>query len=174
MAKHLLVDGFNLIRRDPELSGIEQRNFYGAQNLLVERLAQYRRGTSHRVTVVFDGHHGPNAFRSRGLKNGIEIVYSSQGETADEVIKELAARGPRDSTLVATADRDLAHSCRTLGVVVVEPEQVLRAARPRPLPPHGHDFWQGKREETGWSGSTRKKGNPRRKPKAQRRGKSLW
>jgi uncharacterized protein len=174
MGKHIVVDGFNLIRRDRELSGIEQKNFYNAQNVLVERLAQYRRGTTHRVTVVFDGRRGPNAFRSRGLKNGVEIIYSSQGETADDVIRELAARGPRDCTWVATADRDLAHSCRTLGVGVVEPETVLRAVRPKALPPVGHDFWHGKREERGWPGHTRKKGNPRRAPKQQRRQHDLW
>jgi len=40
MGKHLLVDGFNLIRRDTQLSEAERKNFYGAQELLVQRLVQ--------------------------------------------------------------------------------------------------------------------------------------
>ncbi len=175
MSKHLLVDGFNLIRRDRELSGVEQRNFYGAQQLLLERLAVYRRGTSHRVTVIFDGHGGPNPHRSRSHHNGVDIVYSAHGETADDVIKDLVSRpGTPGGLLVATADRDLAHSCRTHGVPVIAPGELMARSRPKIRPPAGDEFWQGKQEETGWAGHTRKKGNPSRKPKTQRRPSGLW
>lgn len=175
MPKHLLVDGFNVIRRDPQLSDAENRNFYGAQDLLIDRLNRYRRGTSHRITVVFDGRQGPNTFRSRMRKGEIEVIYSSRGETADEVIADLVAHAAeRDAYKVVTADRDLAHTCRTLGVDIVAPDELMARSRPRPLPAPGSDFWQGKREERGWSGSTRKKGNPKRLPKNKRRPSRLW
>jgi len=175
MPKHLLIDGFNVIRRDSHLSGVEQKNFYGAQELLIERMSHYRRGTQNRVTVVFDGRKGPNEYRSRTEKLDVQVIYSSQGETADEVIVDIVEHlQEKSGTLVVTADRDLAHSCRTLGVDVIPPEELIAHTRPKPLPPQGHDFWQGKREETGWSGSTRKKGNPRRLPKSKRRPSGLW
>jgi predicted RNA-binding protein with PIN domain len=175
MGKHLLVDGFNLIRRDTQLSEAERKNFYGAQELLVQRLAQYRRGTHHRVTLVFDGTASPNPFRHRTEKSGIDVVFSARGETADDVIKEMIAdAGPGQGMIVATADRDLASACRSHGATIIPPEELTQRTRPKPLPPAGHDFWQGKREEQGWSGTTRKKGNPKRLPKAKRRPSALW
>jgi uncharacterized protein len=175
MAKHLLVDGFNIIRRDLQLSEAERKNFYGAQELLIQRLAVYRRGTHHRVTLVFDGTESPNPYRHRTEKSGVEVVFSARGETADDVIKDMIAEaGPSQGMLVATADRDLAAACRSQGAVIVAPEELTQRTRPRALPPPGHDYWQGKREEQGWSGSTRKKGNPKRLPKAKRRPSALW
>jgi predicted RNA-binding protein with PIN domain len=175
MAKHLWVDGFNLIRRDAQLAEAERKNFYGAQELLIQRLAQYRRGTSHRVTLVFDGTSSPNPYRHRTEKSGVEVVFSARGETADEAIKDLIAQaGPAQGILVATADRDLAAACRSLGAVIIRPEELTQRTRPKVLPPAGHDFWQGKHEEQEWQGTTRKKGNPRRLPKSKRRPNALW
>jgi predicted RNA-binding protein with PIN domain len=175
MPKHLLVDGFNVIRRDDQLSGVESKNFYGAQDQLVARLGDYRRGTHHRVTVVFDGREGPNTFRSRGRKGEVEIIYSAHGETADDVIVDLVEKAAdRGGIMVVTADRGLANACKVYGALVVPPEELLARSRPRALPTPGYDGWQGKREEQGWSGTTRKKGNAKKLPKAKRKPSRLW
>jgi predicted RNA-binding protein with PIN domain len=175
MPKHLIIDGFNVIRRDTYLSGIEAKNFYGAQSLLLERLARYRSGTAHQITVVFDGRNSPNEHRSRNDQQGVKVIYSARGETADDVIRDLVAKAPaRDQWTVVTADRDLAHSCRTLGVAIADPSVLIQRTQPSPSPAPGTDGWHGKREETGWSGSTHKRGNPRRLPKNRRTSRSLW
>jgi len=176
MAKHVLVDGFNVIRRDPELSYVERMSFYGAQDALIQKLAQYRRGTTHRITVVYDGMRSSNQFRQRTQRNGIQIIYSSQGETADEVIQDLIAADSQHCSayLVVTADRELARACQAYRVNVVPPEELLRRSRPERLPPKHSDYWFGKREEYGWVGHTKKKGNPRRAPKKRRRSRGLW
>lgn len=175
MPKHLLVDGFNVIRRDRVLSAAERRNFYLAQDRLVSRLAAYRRDTPHRVTVVFDGHASGNWFRSRARRHGVDIIYSSHGETADDVIRETVERADSaQALLVATADRALARDCRGRGVNVVLPEELTRRSRPETFrPPAAEDRYE-KNEETGWSGHTRKRGNPRRAPKHKRRARGLW
>jgi predicted RNA-binding protein with PIN domain len=175
MAKHLLVDGFNIIRRDSQFSEIERKNFYGAQELLIQRLAQYSRGTHHRITVVFDGKASPNPFRHRTEKNGVEVIYSARGETADDVIKDLIANADSpNGTLLATADRDLASACRSYGAGIIDPSELNQRTRPKTLPPKTHDYWHGKREEQAWAGHTRKKGNPKRLPKSKRRPSALW
>ncbi|MCK5241588.1 NYN domain-containing protein [bacterium] len=176
MPKHVIVDGFNVIRGDSELSAIESINFYGAQNILIQKLAQYRRGTTNRITVVYDGANGPNSFRQRSQREGIHIIYSAQGETADEVIKDLVASDAANCCgyLVITADRDLAVSCRMYRVNVAPPEELLRRSRPGKLTPKNTDYWHGKREEKGWVGHTKKKGNPRKAPKNHRKTQGLW
>jgi hypothetical protein len=174
MPKHLLVDGFNLIRRDPQLSETERKNFYGAQEIFVQRLSAYGRAGGHRITVVFDGTNSPNPARHRTLKNGVEVIFSARGETADEVIVDLVERtASKSGLLVATADRSLASACRSLGAGIVAPEELTQRTRPKAaaLPP---ERMFGKREETAWSGHTKKKGNPRRLPKSKRRPSALW
>ncbi|MEW6517424.1 MAG: NYN domain-containing protein [candidate division FCPU426 bacterium] len=176
MAKHLVVDGFNVIRRDPELSRIERANFLGAQETLIRHLARYRRGTAHRITVVFDGAGGDRPFRQRSQREGIEVVFSARGESADDVILGMtqAASGHQSGWVVVTADRSLAMACRTRQVGILPPEQLLRITRDSRGVPASPEFWHGKREENGWVGHTRKKGNPRRASKQQRRTRTLW
>ncbi len=176
MAKHLIVDGFNVIRYDPELSHIESQNFYGAQKALVEKLDHYRRGTAHRITVVFDGQGGQHSYRHQQQQKGLTVVYSAQGETADEVIAEMAAnrRGDQSGKVVVTADRALGDICRSYRVVVISPAELMRRSRPAVMPLNNPEVLHGKREEEGWTGHTRKKGNGRRAPKQRRRQKGLW
>ncbi len=176
MAKHVIVDGFNVIRRDAELSRIERDNFNGAQEALLRKLAQYRRGTQHRVTVVYDGAGGENPYRQKSQREGVQFIYSARGETADEVIIDLVEKtgGHSSGVLVVTADRDLASACRVHRVTVVPPESLLQRSQIRDARPGGAEFWHGKKEEHGWAGHTRKKGNPRRAPKSKRQTKTLW
>ncbi|MCD4814705.1 NYN domain-containing protein [bacterium] len=176
MAKHVIVDGFNIIRRDNELSRIEQINFLGAQDTLVQKMAAYRRGTSNKVTIVYDGANSENSFRQNSQKNGINVIYSAQGETADDVIVDMVARDAhqRSRYLVVTADRDLGSACRRHGVVVLPPEELLRKSQAGEPPLRNPDTWHGKREEQGWVGHTKKKGNPRKAPKNKRKTKGLW
>jgi len=177
MPKRVIVDGFNVIRRDSELSRVERGNFYGAQDRLVDQLADYRAGTSHQVTVVFDGTRGPNPYRHRGNRRGVGIIYSASGETADEVIQDLvqSEHGSRSGIMVVTADRALADFCRSERVMVVPPESLLLRSRVSPprMPTHA-DFAHGKHEEEGWVGHTQKRGNGRKLPKAKRRPSRLW
>lgn len=176
MAKHVVVDGFNVIRRDPELARIERSDFPGAQQTLIQYLAQYRRGTDHQITVVFDGAGSDRSYRQRSQREGIDVVFSARGETADEVIMHLThtALGRQSGWLVVTADRALAAACRSRQVGILPPEQLLRRARQRREVPVSPEFWHGKREERGWSGHTKKKGNPRRAPKQKRGTRDLW
>lgn len=176
MPKHVLVDGFNVIRRDPDLAHIEKMDFYRAQQSLIDHLADYRRGTQHQVTVVYDGGGGNSSFRQTSQQKGITIIYSSRGETADEVIEQLvAANQPRRSAyIVVTADRALGEACRRYRVNVLPPEELMRRSKPITMPWHDPDFAHGKQEEQGWSGHTKKKGNSRRKPKKRRQSRGLW
>jgi uncharacterized protein len=191
MPKHLIVDGFNIIRRNPRLKKIEDLNFGNAQDQLLQSLAQYRQGTRHKITVVFDGRQSQNWLRSHSQRYGIQVIYSAQGETADEVIQELSQKAAsQNGILVATADRGLGRICQQAGAVLIEPNELTRNfSRPVTRPnaqqgpgpgfsPEGTteiiDSAYGKKEETGWSGHTHKKGNPRRLPKTKRRPNSLW
>ncbi|MBA3825852.1 MAG: NYN domain-containing protein [Ktedonobacterales bacterium] len=104
MHEHMvLVDGYNVIRRSPQLAQAERRSLQHGRDALVTLLAARNTKRNVDLTVVFDG---DQKSETRTVHLGISIVYSAAGCTADECIIRLAcdaeARGQR--VTVATDD----------------------------------------------------------------------
>jgi predicted RNA-binding protein with PIN domain len=121
MAVHLVIDGYNLIRQSPALSAQEELCLELGRDALLERLRQYKRVRSHRITVVFDAANKPNLAEERSQQQGIRIIYSGQGETADTVIKRMC-RNQGEKVLLVTTDRELASYAEGRGSVAIDSE----------------------------------------------------
>jgi uncharacterized protein len=111
MAIHILIDGYNLIRKYPPLSRAEETEFSQGREKLLEWLSQYRRQNPNPITVVFDGGKGGGLAEGRDIYKGIKILYSPQGKTADDIIKGLAKK-EGEKILVVTSDQELGSYCR--------------------------------------------------------------
>jgi uncharacterized protein len=111
MAIHILIDGYNLIRKYPPLLRVEETDFSQGRQKLLEWLSLYRRKITNPITVVFDGGRGEALVEGRDLYKGIKILYSPQGQTADDIIKRLA-RKEGEKTLVVTSDQELGSFCQ--------------------------------------------------------------
>nr|BBH94953.1 hypothetical protein KTA_31520 [Thermogemmatispora argillosa] len=87
MGQHILVDGYNVIRRNPQFRAALTQSLESARELLITQLVHRYRHTPYHVTVVFDGtgKHEQHLYERR-----IHIIYSRQGENADQVIARLA------------------------------------------------------------------------------------
>lgn len=157
---HLVIDGYNLIRRSPELTRAEARG--QGREALTAALKLYRQAKKHRVTVVLDG--GANPLGERGSLNGVPLVYSGVDRTADDVIAALAAEHG-DGVTVITDDQELAGRCEAHGAPVVGSGEfgdiLLMAAWGMEGPLESDD--------EGWDFTTRKKGPSKREPKAKRK-----
>lgn len=88
MGCDILVDGYNVIKKNSMFQMLEIRNLAAARDTLVKQLKNRYRHTTFRVIVVFDG-NGPREQVSHD--EHIRIIFSRQGETADSVIARLAA-----------------------------------------------------------------------------------
>ena len=88
MGRDILVDGYNVIKRDVSFQALSAKNLAAARQLLVNQLATRYRHTPHQVTVVFDG-DGVSEQSTQDRR--VRIMYSRAGETADSVIARLAA-----------------------------------------------------------------------------------
>ena len=121
MAVHVVIDGYNLIRQSPALSSQEELSLELGRDALLERLRQYKRMRSHRITVVFDAANKPNLAEERSQQKGIRIIYSGQGETADTVIKRMC-RNQGEKVLLVTTDRELASYAEARGSVAIDSE----------------------------------------------------
>ena len=119
MGIHLVVDGYNLIRRSPVLSRQEAISLERGRAALAERLSAYKSIKRWPVTVVFDAAGGPERFEKKERYKGIEMIFSAIGETADQVIIGMA-RKRGEKILVVTSDRALAAAVERFGGMVIE------------------------------------------------------
>ncbi|MFA4875475.1 MAG: NYN domain-containing protein [bacterium] len=140
---HIIVDGYNIIRRAPRFLFAEQEGLESGRYALLLELEQYSALYGYRVTVVFDGggrppHLGPSVSRSERFA-GIDIIFSDRGESADEAIirlikeqKEERKTGGRacdDGEIVITDDFDLRDEAIENGAFVKFTDELLEAMK---------------------------------------------
>lgn len=106
MEQWVVVDGYNVINAWPALLARQQLNLQAARDDLLERLADYQGYWGGRVLVVFDAHLVKGSLEKRERWVGIEVVYTREGETADNYIERTVARlaDGRNQVRVATSD----------------------------------------------------------------------
>jgi len=102
----LLVDGYNIINAWPELSEEAKKvDLSSARDKLIDIMADYSASTGIIVIVVFDAHNVDKNLRTSYIINGVEVVYTKEGETADHYIERIAdAIGREEKVRVATSD----------------------------------------------------------------------
>jgi predicted RNA-binding protein with PIN domain len=88
VGRDILVDGYNVIKRDAGFQTLSVKSLTAARQLLIDQLASRYRHTPHQVIVVFDG-EGVSERSTQDRR--VRIIYSRSGETADSVIARLAA-----------------------------------------------------------------------------------
>jgi hypothetical protein len=181
----LLVDGDNL------LHAVRGGRDDGGVAWLLPRLSRWR-PAGLRIVVALDGHPAHGETSRRRAATGIEFHHAG-ARSADDLIIELLSRQPfsaRARSVVVTRDLGLTDRARRAGGLTRTPDWLTeqldepsRAAvtqsgpaasqigqgKPPRRPP---DADPGDEERPTWQpgrGATRKRGNPRRGPRAARR-----
>ncbi|MBN2161084.1 MAG: NYN domain-containing protein [Spirochaetes bacterium] len=104
----LLIDGFNLIYKFPDLEEKMLRGLLDeARAGLLDLLKEFKKIEKSQVRVVFDGRKGPShSIRSETV--GTIDVYYSIDYSADHLIKEFIKKDPNPRmTTVVTSDKDI-------------------------------------------------------------------
>jgi uncharacterized protein len=165
MSIHIIIDGYNLIRQSSSLSLLDHQDMQLGRESLVDLLAKYKRIKHHKITVVFDGANALSFSDHRDYINGIEIKFSRSGESADSVIKKIAA-GEKEKALVVSSDRDVADSAYLSGAAVIDSIEFEKKLE---MAAYSDDFSVDGKDEGGWIPTTKKKGPSRKLPKKKRR-----
>jgi len=101
----ILVDGYSLLHNWPELAPGKPRHSAAARDELIHWLTQYRDAIGTSITIVFDGAGAPPGTPKPISTPELEVLYSSGGHTADDVIERAATRlGAYGEVLVVTDD----------------------------------------------------------------------
>ncbi len=158
MPTHLLIDGYNYVKQSALAALLDPFDLEGGRRYLLDELSRYKREKRVRITVVFDAGQAFSPARKREGYKGVEVIYSKQGETADDVIIE-RIRERRAGLLVVTFDRAIIDEAKKHGVPFITPAR-LEAAM------------SGGGADDEERGRTEKKGNPRKAPKGVRRART--
>jgi hypothetical protein len=165
MPPKVIIDGYNLLHVSPQLSVRREELLENARNRLIEKLSRYKRQKNVSVAIVFDGWKGGMPTQNQEIIKGIKIIYSKLGEKADEVIKHIIANSSEE-VIVVSSDReirDFAEKHNTVSVSSSEFEKKIEEALFYQM--KGYDEEDYEEREI----STKKRGNPKKLSKAERK-----
>jgi len=154
-----LVDGYNVIRRAPELKSREDESLEAGRRALCALLVEVARKSADTFTVVFDG---AEAGGRAGGGSGVSVIFSSARESADHVLSRMA----RDGGAVVSNDREVRRAAERAGAVVVTTDQFLARIDQAPVAPPEASADEKDAEDEAPRGP--RKGNPRRLSKKDR------
>jgi predicted RNA-binding protein with PIN domain len=158
-----LVDGYNVIRRSPELRSREQESLEAGRRALCALLTSAARVSGDTFTIVFDGAGGGG--RASGGP-GIAVVFSSARESADRVLVRLA----REGGAVVSNDREVRQGAARAGAIAIGTDEFLHrleTARTGAVAPLPSVDEQAEPEDAEPARGPRK-GNPRKLSKKAR------
>lgn len=157
----ILIDGYNLLYTACSAGPPGDKEM----EELLESLRKYKKAKGHTITVVLDGYAGGMPMERSQRAKGIGLVYSKLGEKADQTIERLVEK-QGGSCVVVTSDREVIASVEKSGAVTLGSDAFLERLRMAEYLEREEDFEPDAPGKT--SLDTRKKGNPRRRPKKER------
>ena len=102
---YLLVDGYNIIFADQNLTEIARDSLEHARDVLIDRLNRYKITTDKEIIVVFDAYKVKGGQGEVETIGNISVVYTKEAETADAYIEKTAHKlEKKHKVSVATSD----------------------------------------------------------------------
>jgi predicted RNA-binding protein with PIN domain len=127
--ERVIVDGYNVIHAWPELKRLlTGASLEAARDRLVERLSVFGMVVVADVTVVFDAHHSTARANSEEMVEGVRVIFTRKGHSADHIIERMAydATQAGDVITVATSDRFQRDLVRGMGGAVISALELER------------------------------------------------
>ena len=126
--ERLVVDGYNIIHAWPSLKRLLGVSLEAARDKLIERLSVYGLVTGAEVTVVFGSHQKASRTNAEQLVEGVRVIFTRRGHSADQVIERIAyeATGAGGVVTVATSDHSQSDMVRGMGGAVITATELER------------------------------------------------
>jgi predicted RNA-binding protein with PIN domain len=123
MSRYLILDGYNLIGVLKRYATRSTGSLDESRELLINDALKAAGWTGRQLIVVFDAARSPEPDRTEPRAKGVvRVVYSAQGESADDVIERLV-RNLDGSISVCTADFALQRAVLSLGAARSAPRE---------------------------------------------------
>jgi predicted RNA-binding protein with PIN domain len=133
MTRVLIVDGYNVINRVPELKASLDGGLQNARNLLALQVSNWAR--EHRgveCVIVFDGEFQASGGRGQRIA-GVRCVFSFVAHGGDDELIRFVReyKGKRSDITVVSDDNNVRNNCRAHGASV-QPAGYIMARKARP------------------------------------------
>jgi len=127
--ERVIVDGYNVIHAWPQLKRLlDDASLEASRDKLIERLSVFGMVAGADVTVVFDAHHSTARTSSEELVEGVHVMFTRKGHSADHAIERIAYEASQagDAITVATSDRFQRDLVRGMGGAVISALELER------------------------------------------------
>ena len=111
----ILVDGYSLLHKWPELARGQARHSARARDALIHILTRYQDAAGEPITIFFDGAGAPPHVPANESDTVVEVLFSRAGQTADEMIERAAHRFQAYGQVLVVTD-DLAEQDTVSGL----------------------------------------------------------
>ena len=156
----IVIDGYNYIHRINGSAVQKGSSMDLLQRDFLEKCARYKKMRSVRISVVFDAYASFSPGRHSENFRGVDVIYSKEGETADDVIIGWIRKRPA-GLIVVSSDRAIIDAAKERGVTFLTPVAFAEMlSSPACEPDEEQDYPDN---------SGPKKGNPRKLPKKVRK-----
>lgn len=145
MTKILLIDGYNVINRVPELNDSLDGGLQNARNQLALRISSWsHEHPTVECVIVFDGDFQYSGSRDQRLA-GIRCIFSLARHGGDAELIQFVRdyRGRKADIEVVSDDNNVGNNCRAHGASVL-PSSYILAKKTRPSGPRGKTSADGK------------------------------
>lgn len=124
--EYLIVDGYNIIFAWDGLREQARTDLAGARERLLDLLSNYCGYHPCELVVVFDSYRVKGGTGSRTKERNLRIVYTQEGESADQYIEALVDKiGKNYAVRVATSDGLIQLSALRSGVLRMSATELL-------------------------------------------------
>ena len=134
-SKILLVDGYNVIHRVPDLRPSLEGGLENARMRLALQVSTWSRThPAYECVIVFDGDEQYTGARDQRLA-GVRCLFSVKSHGGDDEIIRFAReyQGRASDITVVSDDNKVANNCRALGAAV-QPSGFIMSVKARPTP----------------------------------------
>jgi len=168
----LIIDGYNLLGAMGLPPGQVVGQGESHRDQLIIRLGLYAQTRQCPVTIIFDAWRQIGQVRQIQHQAGVTVMYSGQGERADQVIQQLIRTHGKE-TAVVSSDHEIADVALACGAFVIKSQEFLGRLKvkggQRGQAGHPKGGEQGNVDEGEISTKPKdKKGNPKKLPKRLR------
>lgn len=102
---YLFVDGYNIINSWQNLIDLKNISLEEARNELIDEMIEFSHSTKEHIILVFDAYLVKKSGGKNYERDGIDIIFTKEFETADHYIeRQLDEIGKLTNVRVATSD----------------------------------------------------------------------
>ena len=167
MSKHLIIDGYNLLGAGGQIVREGVQDGETVRETLIQTLGRYQQSVGYPITIVFDAWRQVGGVQRDESRAGVTVIFSRQGEKADQVIQRMVREYGSDCVVVSS-DHEVLDTARVHRAMIIRSQefwpklQSSKASARYRYKEAKDESDQGEKVRIG------KKGNPRKLPKALR------